>query len=360
MAPPAFTTKKNVLKKLFRGLIFALLLLFVGAGLFFYFHSFHKEWPRKGILAEDQLFPASPETAYKNLDLKIAAKYRFTSDSIKKVQSLGVENGSGIFIVSFKVPADNLTEYGLMSVPTSPQPAKGYPVIILCHGYTKPSRYSTTKYYLSDMEEYSANGFVVIKPDFRGQGLSLYVGQPEGAYYSMAYNTDLLSLIAAVKKTNYLNSANINLWGHSLGAYIALRAAVLSPDIKNVILLSGPVGSASDMFIDFTPISDRTNPVAENIRKAMLLRYRTPLSNPQFWDATSPLSYLNQLKAYVQIHVGSNDVIVPPRFSADLDKALTAAKKPHDYFIYPGGSHGLVDERPQIYARSLQLLKSRL
>lgn len=334
----------------------AAILVILGAGWLFYTKSLTDTLPKSGTLAEDQQFPLNPQAAYRNLDLKIASQAKFDSDSITKIRDLGIDNGVKKAVISFRVADDKLTEYGLMTTPAAAQPPGGYPVIILCHGYATPKVYSTQYYYLSDMEEYSKAGFVVIKPDFRGQGLSLHAGKPEGAYYSMAYNTDVMSLISAVKKTANLDSSNVNLWGHSMGAYIALRAAVISPDIKNVVLLSGPVGKVVDMFRDYTAVSDKYNQVANNIKQAVLLRYGTPVSNPKFWQATSPLSYLGQLKADVQIHVGSADMLVPPRFSQELNAALAAAHKRHSYFVYHGGTHGLVNQRPQIYLRSLQLL----
>ncbi|HSX17765.1 MAG TPA: alpha/beta fold hydrolase [Candidatus Saccharimonadales bacterium] len=336
-----------------------LVTVLLGAGWLYYSHSFKKELPQKGFLAEDQLFPGSPGSAYKNLDLRIVARANYEGGQIKKIKDLGIINNVAESVISFHVAADNLDEYALMTQPTTPRPPQGYPVIILCHGYATPRIYSTTTYYLADMVEYSKSGFVVIKPDFRGQGLSLHIGSPEGAYYSMAYNTDLMSLLSSVRKTGFIDKSNISLWGHSMGAYIALRAAVLSPDIKNLILLSGPVGNIQDMYRSYIPISDRNNPIANNIKQAVLLRYGSPLSDPKFWNATSPLSYLNQLKANVQIYVGSDDRVVPPRFSADLNRALNLIHKQHQYFVYPSGAHGLLDERDQIYANSLKLLKPK-
>ncbi len=346
---------KNKPTRFYLFLIILLVALMFSAVLF-YGHFWHPTQPQKGGLADDQQFPATNQVAYKNLDLKIAAQAKYSGSKITKIRDLGVDNNVRIYVVAFKVEPDELTEFGLMTEPTSPKPQNGFPVVILLHGYVTPSRYSTTQFYLADMEEYSRSGFAVIKPDLRGQGLSLHDGKPEGAYYSMAYNTDVLALIADIKSTNYLDSANISLWGHSMGAYIALRAAVISPDIKNLILISGPVGNVSDMFNSYVAVSDRNNPVARNIREAVLLRYGTPRQKPKFWNATSPLSYLDQLNANVQIHVGTADTIVPPHFSADLHHALDKVRKPHEYYVYQGGSHGLVAERPTIYQRSLKLL----
>jgi dipeptidyl aminopeptidase/acylaminoacyl peptidase len=206
------------------------------------------------------------------------------------------------------------------------------------------------------MEFYSQRGYTVIKPDLRGQGLSIGAGSADGAYYSMAYNTDLMSLISAVKLTDNLNANKINLWGHSMGAYIALRASVLSPDIKNTVLLAGPVGSVRDMYNAYVAISDTGNQTAGAIRAAVLTAKGTPNSNPEYWEKTSPLNYLDKSKSFYQIHIGSSDRIVPPKFSADFDAVLSNLNKPHEYFVYQGGDHGLLGLRSSIWARSVYRL----
>jgi len=303
--------------------------------------------------------PSASASYYRSLNLSQTKQAIYTNKAITKVRDLGVSNNVRQELVSFDVPKDGLSEFGLMTLPNQPVPKTKYPVIILCHGYTNPANYSTLKSYIGDMEFYSQHGFVVIKPDYRGQGFSLTSGTPDGAYYSMSYNTDVMSLIAAVKGTPYLNKKDINLWGHSMGGYIALRAAVLSPDIKNVILLSAPVGNVQDMYSKYTAVSDTANAVAQDIRNEELTAHGTPLSNPGFWDAASPLDYLSFLKAYVQIHVGTNDRIVPPIFSAELNAALAKANKSHGYFVYTGGTHGLGRQSSQIWARSLQALDKK-
>lgn len=296
---------------------------------------------------------------YKNLDLSLAAKARYTDKAITVVKDMGLSNNVRKELISFDVPKDGLSEYGLMTLPKD-KPAAGhqYPVIILCHGYSDPQAYSTLESYIGDMDFYSQHGFAVVKPDYRGNGFSLTDGTPDGAYYSMSYNTDVMSLIAAVKSTTYLNKNDINLWGHSMGAYVALRAAVLSPDIKNVVLMAGPVGTPQDMYADYKPISDTNNTLAQDIRLQQLTTHGTPLSNPAYWEKASPLSYLAKIKAHIQIHVGTADRIVPPKFSADLSQSLDRLHITHQYFVYKGAPHGLGQQRPQIWKRSLNLFEN--
>jgi uncharacterized protein len=337
-------------------LIFLALGIYFGLGWFLITRTYSSSTANETAFTLAQNFQGSD---YQNsLDLRITKKAVYTSNAIRKVSSLGQINGNSRFIVQFDVSIDKLSEYGLMSVPTSPPPAKGYPVIILCHAYRSPAKYKTEIGYLDDMDFYSQHGFVVIKPDFRGQGMSSDQGSPEGSNYSMAYNTDVMSLISAVKKTDYLNSGAINVWGHSMGAYIAFRASVLSKDIRSAVLLAGPVGDFEKMFIDYTPPSDVGNPVAAKHKAAVLLKYGTPKSNPNFWHNVSPLNYVSQSNAHYQIHVGSLDIVVPPEFSAQLNDRLDSLAKPHQYYVYTNGGHNLGAQRPLIWERSLSVLKT--
>lgn len=301
----------------------------------------------------------SGESFSRSLDLRIAANNKYPSDALSMVKDLGAIDGLKSQIISFNVPDDGLTEYGLMMLPPGKKPPQGYPTIILCHGYTSPRLYSTLISYRADMEFYAQHGFAVVKPDYRGQGYSSNEGSADSAYYSMKYNTDVMSLISALKKTNYIDRNNLNLWGHSMGAYISLRAAVLSPDIKNLILLSGPVSSLNKMYLSYIPPSDENNLEALKTRQQVFAKYGTPADNSGFWISASPISFVDKIKAHIQIHAGSLDQIVPPEFSADLDSALTKDKIKHDYYIYADGQHDLIAERTIIWARSLQVLQSK-
>lgn len=299
----------------------------------------------------------SGENYHNDLDLTIAARATFPSTPLKTVQSLGSPGGLPEKVISFKVLDDHLTEYGLMTLPSGKMPANGWPAIILCHGYTNPAKYSERDAYISDMRFYSRHGFAVIKPDYRGQGRTLHAGQANSGYYSMVYNTDVMSLISSLKQTSFIDKANLNLWGHSFGAYIALRAAVLSPDIKNVIMLSGPVDSLTKMYLSYIPPSDENNLNALKTKQDVFNKYGPPTENTIFWHNASPINFVSRIKARLQINVGKLDQIVPPQFSADLDAALTKAHIAHQYYVYPDGNHSLYPERPLIWQRSLQLLR---
>jgi dipeptidyl aminopeptidase/acylaminoacyl peptidase len=292
-----------------------------------------------------------------SLDLNVADKASYASGPVRIVKSLGEDNGITVKQFGFDVKDDNLTEYGLLTLPISPKPSKGYPTIILLHGFSSPRDYDTDTYYRDDMRFYSRHGFAVFKPDYRGEGLSIKSGHPDSAYYSMVYNTDVMSLISALKRSDLVDKTNLNLWGHSLGAYIGLRAAVLSPDIKNLILLSGPVDSLTKMYTTYLPPSDARDPYALATRNEVFSKYHTP-DNDQFWTDASPITFVSRIRAHIQIHVGLADTTVPPVFSADLNAALDRADVKHQYFTYQSGEHSLLAQRDIIWDRSLKLLDS--
>jgi dipeptidyl aminopeptidase/acylaminoacyl peptidase len=298
---------------------------------------------------------AGEELAH-SLDIGLAAQAQYPSAPVKIVKDLDDSDGIKRQIVTFNVAVDGISEFAIMEQPSSPAPAGGRPTIILCHGYVHPDEYLSTLSYKEDMDFYARRGFTVVKPDFRGQGLSLGHGEATSAYYSMDYNIDLMSLISALKQTNGIDKSNLNLWGHSMGAYIALRAAVMSKDIKNTILLSVPGGSIRQIYLSYVPPSDENNLTALKTRSDVFSKYGTPAENPGFWNKASPISYVSQMASKVQIHVGSEDRVVPPELSAGLDSALTQANKTHQYFVYDGADHGLASVRSLIWSRSLKLL----
>jgi uncharacterized protein len=346
--------KLNAKRHLTRLYLVLIGLIFVAASVGIY-ERLSSGQTQTGQLDENQT--SAGENLNRSLDLRLAAKAAYPSSPLSVVKDLGVSGGIKTQTVSFTVPTDGLREYGLMMLPATPKPANGYPAIILCHGYINPQEYLTSEGYLSDMNFYASHGFAVIKPDFRGQGLSLGQGQAEGAYYSMVYNTDVMSLISSLKQTDYIDKTKLNLWGHSMGAYIALRASVISKDIKNAILLSGPVGSFKQTYLSYVPPSDENNPLALRIRNQVFSKYGTPAEDTAFWKNASPDSFLDKTSTNIQIHVGSLDPVVPPELSADLDADLNGLHIAHQYYVYQDGRHGLMLQRSLIWSRSLAVLQ---
>ncbi len=289
----------------------------------------------------------------------------FTKLNIQTVaHPLGIETmrnqsypGSDLFIEETLSPGSNYSQYiasylsdgltihGLLTVPNTPKPAGGYPVIIFNHGYIAPTTYVTTERYVAYVDAFARNGYIVFKPDYRGHGTS--DGKPEGAYYSPAYATDVLNALSTLKRYKDANPDKIGMWGHSMGGNIILRNIVVNlKDIKAAVIWGGVVGTYDDLLNNWHKRATyQPGPqelaLRNNYRKNLTDQYGTPEINPSFWKAIDPLSYISDIQTPIQLHTGEDDEEVPPEFSANFYEKLILAKKTAEYYIYPGGDHDI-------------------
>ena len=247
------------------------------------------------------------------------------------------------FIASYK--SDGLKIYGLLTIPNGKKPSTGWPVIIFNHGYIPPEQYRTTERYVAYVAAFARNGYIVFKSDYRGNGSS--EGQPEGAYYSPAYATDVLNALSSLKRYKDVDPNRIGMWGHSMGGNITLRDLVVDPkDIKAAVIWGGVVGTYDDLLnnwhrrVPFQP-SQRELALRNRYRQNLTTKYGTPQTNPQFWNAIDPNNYLSDIKAPIQLHTGGDDEEVPVAFSQQLEQRLKASGKYVEYYNYSEDDHNI-------------------
>ena len=290
------------------------------------------------------------------LSIEFMRKQEYSGSDIVIEQTLS--NGSNYqkYIASYK--SEGLKIYGLLTVPIGDPPNTGWPVIIFNHGYIPPEQYQTTERYVDYVDAFAKNGYIVFKPDYRGNGNS--EGEPEGAYYSPAYTVDVLNALSSIKKFKDADPGRIGMWGHSLGGNITLRAMVISKDIKAGVIWSGVVGTYNDLLNNWrrkTPWSPSQSEIQEHIgsiRSNLLEKYGTPEDNPSFWHAIDPHYYLIDISGPVQLHQGLADETVPPAFSEGLKNDLENADKTVEYFTYEGADHNLSQPFSLAMARSVE------
>lgn len=248
------------------------------------------------------------------------------------------------YVASYQ--SEGLKIYGLLTVPGGNKPARGWPAIIFNHGYIPPELYKTTERYVAYIDALARSGYVVFKPDYRGNGNSQ--GQPEGAYYSPAYATDGLNALASVKRYREVDPNRIGMWGHSMGGNVTLRNLVVDTkkDIKAAVIWGGVVGSHDDLMnnwqrrVKYQP-SARELALRNNYRRRLTGAYGTPATNPTFWSSVDPTNYLRDITTPIQLHTGGNDEEVPIDFSVKLYERLHSFDKAVEYYNYPGGDHNI-------------------
>jgi dipeptidyl aminopeptidase/acylaminoacyl peptidase len=263
----------------------------------------------------------------------------YTASPINTERMLGEQGGYTSSVASYQ--SDGYKEYALVATPDTPKPANGYPVIILIHGYIPPTSYQTVS---SDYRDWIASwakaGFVVIKPDLRGNGQSQ--GMAQSGHFSPDYTYDVLNLVASLKSYPLVDAKRIALAGHSMGGHVALRVAVVSRDIKATILINGVVGSMYDIFFNWpnSPAPfDQPTAAVKAAHQALTDQYGDPKTNPTFWNQASAINFVSQIIGPVQIDHDTGDSVVPVAFSQRLADALTAAHKSVSFYRYPGDDH---------------------
>jgi dipeptidyl aminopeptidase/acylaminoacyl peptidase len=266
----------------------------------------------------------------------------YPGSAITIEQDLSLGSNYKQYITSYI--SDGLKIYALLTVPAGEKPIGGWPVIVFNHGYIPPTLYQTTVRYEAYVAGFAKSGYIVFKPDYRGNGNSQ--GQPEGAYYSPAYAIDDLNAIASIRQYKDVNPDKIGVWGHSMGGNITLRNLVISKDIKVAVIWGGVVGSYSDLMYNWQNHVSYNPPANElalrnRSRQNLISKYGTPTSNPDFWNSIDPTYFVSDITAPVQLDVGGSDEEVPVAFSQSLREKLLNAGKTVEYYEYPGSNHNI-------------------
>ncbi len=265
------------------------------------------------------------------------------------------------YIVSYR--SEGLKIFALLTVPNGDLPVGGFPAVVFNHGYIPPAQYRTTERYVAYTDAFSRNGYVLLRPDYRGHGNS--EGSATGAYGSNGYAIDVLNALGSVKRLGLsvkgegessenlalnaypfplVDPSRIGMWGHSLGGFLTLRAMVVNADIKAGVIWAGVVGSYEDLFERWrrrgVP-SGTPSRRGGSWRQSLQTQFGTPDENQQFWDSLSANSYLTDVSGPIQLHHGTADSSVPVEFSEDLEIDLKSAGKTVELYTYPGDDHNI-------------------
>jgi uncharacterized membrane protein/pimeloyl-ACP methyl ester carboxylesterase len=296
------------------------------------------------------LFPYS-------IDVLSNRSYEKSDISIEKILS---SNGNfKSYVISFTV--DGLREYALMNIPNTKQPAGGFPLVIVNHGYIQPSQYSTVYSYKSETDYFANLGFLVLKPDYRGNGNSEIT---DTALMRFAYPIDVLTLITSLDNIPQADKNNVFFWSHSMGGEVTLEVLEI---LKNQPLLSQNIKGA----VFWAPVTDpvkwfsRSN--LPKLPEARITPYPyeqtfkllgTPETNPQLWQSLSPLSYLKDITTPILLQHGTGDTTVPYVWSVELNNDLKKLNKNIQFVSYPNDSHNLPLHWPEAISADVNFFKS--
>ena len=245
-----------------------------------------------------------------------------------EVKNKGIFGSNDFFTrYSIQYPSETLQIAGFMNVPNGPGP---YPVIIVLHGYSNPDEYNTLDYTTDTADDLATKGYIVVKPNLRN-----FIPSDKGdAMFRAGYAIDVLNLIALIRenagKPGLFQKANpdrIGLWAHSMGGEIALKVAVISRDIKAIVLYAPMSGN------------EKTDSTFFNLTLGGKdLQTEMTASDADF-QALSPETYYKDITAAIQIHHGTGDTVIPVTSSEHTCQKLKDAGVNTTCYYYDGAQH---------------------
>src|SRR5574341_41742 len=278
--------------------------------------------------------------------------------------------------VLFEYPSDGLRITGMMDIPRG----NGlFPVVILDHGYFKPSEYKPGDGTSHAADAFARAGYLTLAPDYR-----CYAGSqcgPNPLY--VGYAIDVLNLIASLPSLPYADTSRIGIWGHSMGGGITIRVLTLNDRIK-VAALYGALSADDEvhycwLYACRAPLVPTREPTLQ-----VSLQRRHEEADPEFLQGldasaqtqttadpkarlheiflkSSPSRYLSYFNAPVIIHHGEKDDIVPIQWSIDLADSLNGLGKPASLYTYPGEGHVFTGWNWQLFmARTISFFNEYL
>ncbi len=266
----------------------------------------------------------------------------YTSQDLKIEKQVESNSSFTSYIVSYL--SDGLKVYSLMNIPNKTPPEKGFPVIIINHGYIQPTLYNTVSSYKTITDYFSTKGFIVLKPDYRGNGNSEI---EDASLMRFAYPVDVLNLLSSVKNIKNVDKENVFLWSHSMGGEVTLTVLEIASQKNN---LSSLVKGA----VFWAPVTDPakwfSRPNLQKLPEARLTPYPytktfktlgTPEENPELWQTLSPLNYLENINVPILLQHGTSDKFVPYSWSVELNKTMKKINKNVEFMSYPNDNHNL-------------------
>jgi dipeptidyl aminopeptidase/acylaminoacyl peptidase len=244
--------------------------------------------------------------------------------------------------------SDGFRIHGYLTSPRTARRGTPPPLVVLLHGGPHSAR--DTWGFDPEVQLLASDGYAVLQVNYRGSGGYGLAYQQAG--YRRWGDRVVEDVVDAVRRTVALGLADpgrICTYGSSFGAYAALQAAVVAPD-----LFRCAVGDAG--VYDLGDVSS-----IEAIAESELGRGFMSAAlgdDPAVLRAASPALNADAIRARVLLVHGEQDRRAPIEQAERMRDALRARGKPVEWHVEPREGHGFYDEgaRARMYAALLRFL----
>ncbi len=187
----------------------------------------------------------------------------------------------------------------------------------------------------------ASRGYVVIAANPRGS--TGYGRAFQAANHRDLGGGDLTDYVSGVKflvDSGYVDARRVGITGVSYGGYMTMMAISKTPDVW-------AAGVEICGITDWFSMYERGSPVLRQYQMGLL---GDPVKDKAVYAASSPLTFLGQVKAPLLALAGGNDIRVPAYEAEKVASVLSKEGKTVDLKVYPGEGHGFFKREDQIDA----------
>jgi dipeptidyl aminopeptidase/acylaminoacyl peptidase len=226
---------------------------------------------------------------------------------------------------------------GVLIKPPGYDSSRKYPLLVVIHG--GPTGIDTPemeadRYY--PVELFAAKGALVLRPNYRGSaGYGEKFRSLNVRNLGLGDYQDVISGVDYLISKGMVDKDRVGSMGWSQGGYISAFITTYSDRFKAVSVGAG-ISDWSTYYVN-TDI----HPFTRQYLKA------TPWEDPEIYQKTSPISYVNKAKTPTLIQHGDQDKRVPPPNSFELYQALKDRGIPVKFILYKGFGHPINKPKQQ-------------
>jgi uncharacterized protein len=263
----------------------------------------------------------SKSASYEHLFIDNLKKTKFKNSQLTIEKEVREYKEFTSYIASYY--SENLKQYALLDIPNTKKDK--YPVIIVDHGHIPPEKYSTINSYVLVTTYYAQNGFLVLKPDYRGHDKSENVSDTQ--LNVLSYPVDVLNLLYALPSLEKADLSNIFLFGHSMGGPVTLTVLEAYPNIKAATLWAPVSVPFPESSLYFT--RKRNKELAVNLEN----QFNNIFSKSDYYKL-STTNYLSLIKVPILLQHGNLDESVPYNWSEKLVEKFKENKINYQFYTY--------------------------
>lgn len=233
---------------------------------------------------------------------------------------------------------------GVLVKPVGYQPGMKVPLIVAIHGGPQAADVlSFNGGYGSQV--YAGAGYAVLMPNYRnstnyGQKFEI---ESQGDYFTKGYH-DIMAGVDHLIRTGLVDSTQMGVLGWSAGGHWSNWILTHTNRFKAI-----STGAGVYNWISMYGESD-----TQRVRQ-WYLGDKMYWDDMEHWWKQSPAAYIRNAKTPTMIHVVDGDPRVPRPESEGLHMALKRLGVPTEFYVYPGGTHGIPDARNQLVKSTAEM-----